>query len=129
MREGLALVAPGDRHLRLVRSGGHYRVEVLDGPPVSRHRPSVDVLFHSVARAAGASAAGVILTGMGDDGADGLLAMRRAGATTLGQDEQSCVVYGMPRVARERGAVEHELPLQRMPAALAEWARGRRVSG
>jgi hypothetical protein len=85
--EGRVLIAPGNRHLQLRRSGGHYEVEVSDGPLVSRHRPSVDVLFHSAAEAAGANAVGVILTGMGGDGAAGLLAMRQAGAVTLAQDE------------------------------------------
>jgi two-component system chemotaxis response regulator CheB len=111
VQQGRALIAPGNRHLRVKRSGGHYRVEVLDGPRVSGHRPSVDVLFHSVARAAGANAVGVLLTGMGEDGADGLLAMRQAGAATIAQDEASCVVFGMPRAAIERGAVDAVLPL------------------
>jgi two-component system, chemotaxis family, protein-glutamate methylesterase/glutaminase len=121
VQQGRALIAPGNRHLRVKRSGGYYRVEVLDGPRVSGHRPSVDVLFHSVARAAGANAVGVLLTGMGEDGADGLLAMRQAGAATLAQDEASCVVFGMPRAAIERGAVDAVLPL----GALGEAVRRR----
>jgi two-component system chemotaxis response regulator CheB len=121
VQQGRALIAPGNRHLRVRRSGGYYRVEVLDGPRVSGHRPSVDVLFHSVARAAGANAVGVLLTGMGEDGADGLLAMRQAGAATLAQDEASCVVFGMPRAAIERGAVDAVLPL----GALGEAVRRR----
>jgi two-component system chemotaxis response regulator CheB len=114
---GQALIAPGNRHLVVVRSGAHYRVEVRDGPLVSRHRPSVDVLFRSVARAAGRNAVGIIMTGMGDDGARGLKEMRDAGARTLGQDEASCVVYGMPKEALRHGGVEEELPLDRLPQA------------
>jgi len=124
--EGRALIAPGNRHTRLRRSGAHYTVEVSDGPLVSRHRPSVDVLFQSVARAAGPNAIGVILTGMGDDGADGLLDMHRAGAVTIAQDEASCVVFGMPKEAIARGAVEDVLALQRIPEALLAGARGLR---
>ncbi|MBI5924686.1 MAG: chemotaxis response regulator protein-glutamate methylesterase [Aquabacterium sp.] len=115
---GLALIAPGGRHLVLERNGAQYRVAVVDGPPVSRHRPSVDVLFRSVARSAGRNALGVIMTGMGDDGARGLKEMREAGARTLGQDEDSCVVYGMPREAMKLGGVERELPLDAIPAAI-----------
>lgn len=101
---GQALIAPGNHHLLLRRDGGRYRVEVRDGPLVSRHRPSVDVLFRSAALCAGANAVGILMTGMGDDGAQGLLEMRRAGATTIAQDEESCVVFGMPREAIARGA-------------------------
>jgi len=108
---GTALIAPGGRHLLLRRNGAQYFVEVMDGPLVNRHRPSVDVLFRSVARSAGANALGVIMTGMGDDGAAGLLEMRKAGALTLAQDEDSCVVYGMPREAVKRGAVARTVPL------------------
>jgi two-component system chemotaxis response regulator CheB len=111
---GVALVAPGNKHLLLKRSGARYVVEVKDGPRVNRHRPSVDVTFRSVARTAGRNAVGVILTGMGGDGAQGLLAMRGAGARTLAQDEATCVVYGMPKVAVELGAVERVLPLERI---------------
>ena len=99
--------------MQVRRSGAQYHVEVRDGPPVNRHRPSVDVLFDSVAKL-NRHAVGVILTGMGRDGAAGLLAMRKAGARTLGQDESSCVVYGMPRVAFEIGAVEKQVGLSRM---------------
>ncbi|MES2296025.1 MAG: chemotaxis response regulator protein-glutamate methylesterase [Pseudomonadota bacterium] len=109
---GRALIAPGGRHLLLRRNGAQYFVEVVDGPPVNRHRPSVDVLFRSVAKCAGANALGVIMTGMGDDGAAGLLEMRRAGARTVAQDEASCVVYGMPKEAVKRGAVEKSVPLE-----------------
>jgi two-component system chemotaxis response regulator CheB len=106
---GVALVAPGNKHMLLKRSGARYLVEVKDGPRVNRQRPSVDVLFRSVARSAGRNAIGVILTGMGGDGAQGLLAMRQAGARTIAQDEASCVVFGMPRVAIDLGAVERIL--------------------
>jgi two-component system chemotaxis response regulator CheB len=111
---GVALVAPGDYHMVVRRSGARYYVEIGNGEKVSGHRPSVDVLFNSVAKIAGANAIGVILTGMGSDGAKGLLAMKNAGARTIGQDEASCVVYGMPKVAHEIGAVEKQLPLNRV---------------
>ncbi|MCI9143411.1 MAG: chemotaxis response regulator protein-glutamate methylesterase [Lachnospiraceae bacterium] len=106
---GHMLIAPGgDRHMHLVKVGGSYQVEVKPGPKVNGHCPSVDVLFDSVARVAGADAVGIILTGMGGDGARGLLAMRKAGARTIGQDESTCVVYGMPKVAYELGAVQYQ---------------------
>ena len=108
---GLALIAPGGRHLLLRRQAAHYRVEVRDGPLVNRHRPSVDVLFRSVAQSAGGNALGIIMTGMGDDGARGLKLMRDAGARTLAQDEASCIVYGMPKEAVKLGAVEESGPL------------------
>jgi two-component system chemotaxis response regulator CheB len=108
---GTALIAPGGRHMLLRRNGAQYFVEVMDGPLVNRHRPSVDVLFRSVAKCAGANALGVIMTGMGDDGASGLLEMRRAGAQTVAQDEESCVVFGMPKEALRRGAVMRTVPL------------------
>ncbi len=111
---GHAYIAPGSSHLRLGRSGANYVCVVRGKDRVSGHCPSVDVLFHSTAEAAGKNAIGVILTGMGKDGADGLLAMRRNGASTLGQDEDSCVVYGMPKAAAERGAVETEVSLGKM---------------
>lgn len=103
---GQVLIAPGDAHMRLVRMQGGYQVECSKGEKVSGHCPSVDVLFESVAKVAGKRSIGIILTGMGKDGADGLLAMRNAGAHTIGQDEKSCVVYGMPKVAYDIGAVE-----------------------
>ncbi len=96
---GHAYISPGDRHMELVRSGANYHVRLTDDAPVNRHRPSVDVLFHSVARQAGKNAVGAILTGMGNDGARGLLAMRNAGSHTLAQSEKTCVVFGMPREA------------------------------
>jgi two-component system chemotaxis response regulator CheB len=108
---GHVLVAPGGKHLEVLRMDTRYRVRVFDGPPVNRHRPSVDVLFRSVAKAAGADALGVIMTGMGDDGARGLLEMHRAGAYTVAQDEATCVVHGMPREAVALGAVHREASL------------------
>lgn len=113
---GHVYIAPGGRHLELARNGANYMCRLHDQAPVSGHRPSVDVLFRSVASAAGANAVGIILTGMGRDGAAGLLDMRRAGASTIGQDEHTCVVYGMPKAANECGAVEIELPLNKIPA-------------
>ena len=108
---GQALIAPGGRHMLLKRSGAQYFVEVVDGPLVNRHRPSVDVMFRSTAKSAGVNALGVIMTGMGDDGAAGLLEMRNAGARTVAQDEETCVVFGMPKEAIKRGGVERTVPL------------------
>ena len=108
---GRALIAPGNRHLILKRSGSRYYVQVKDGPLVCRHRPSVDVLFRSAARYAGANAVGVIMTGMGDDGARGMLEMKQAGATTIAQDEKTCVIFGMPNEAIKLGGVDKVLPL------------------
>jgi two-component system chemotaxis response regulator CheB len=122
VRPGLALIAPGNRHALVRRRGGAYEIELSEGPLVSRHRPSVDVLFRSAAQAAGAGAIGVLMTGMGDDGARGLLEMKEAGAATLAQDEASCVVFGMPREAIARGAVDEVLPLDRLPAAILKRA-------
>ncbi|WP_158964455.1 protein-glutamate methylesterase/protein-glutamine glutaminase [Chachezhania sediminis] len=118
MLRGQVLIAPGNRHTILTRSGASYGVDVIEGPLVSRHRPSVDVLFRSVARVAGKNAVGVIMTGMGDDGARGLLEMRQAGARTLGQDEATSVVYGMPKEAHKMGGVEEQLPLDKITAAV-----------
>jgi len=109
---GRALIAPGNRHTLLKRSGARYYVEVKDGPLVSRHRPSVDVLFRSAARYPGANAVGVIMTGMGDDGAKGMLEMNQAGAMTIAQDEKTCVVFGMPNEAIKLGGVNRVLPLE-----------------
>lgn len=114
VRAGYAYVAPGHSHLLLVRSGTQYVMELSSGPPVNRHRPSVDVLFRSAANVAGANAVGVILTGMGRDGAQGLLEMRQAGAYTFAQDEASCVVFGMPKEAIAFGAVDEVVPLAQM---------------
>lgn len=111
---GVALVAPGNRHMVLQRSGSIYQVQIKDGPPVYHQRPSVDVLFHSVARNAGVNAVGVILTGMGADGAKGLLAMREQGARTIAQDEHTSVVFGMPKEAVRLGAAESVVPLDRV---------------
>jgi two-component system chemotaxis response regulator CheB len=118
VRPGLVLIAPGNRHTIIVRNGAQYAVKVMDGPLVSRHRPSVDVLFRSVAQAVGANAVGVLMTGMGDDGAEGLLEMKRAGAATIAQDESTCIVFGMPRAAIDRGAVDEVLPLPRIATAI-----------
>jgi two-component system, chemotaxis family, protein-glutamate methylesterase/glutaminase len=115
---GLALVAPGNFHMTLVKRGGEYRVVVQDGPRVCYQRPAVDVLFESVASAAGADAIGAILTGMGADGARGMVKMKRAGARTIAQDEASCVVFGMPREAIRLGVVDHVLPLNRIAGEL-----------
>jgi two-component system chemotaxis response regulator CheB len=122
VRPGLALVAPGGRHLQVRGLPGQLVVEVWDGPLVSRHRPSVDVLFRSTALTAGASAVGVLLTGMGADGAAGLLEMRAAGAATLAQDEASSVVFGMPKEAIDRGAVAEVVPLKGMATAIVRQA-------
>ncbi|WP_449235266.1 protein-glutamate methylesterase/protein-glutamine glutaminase [Azospirillum doebereinerae] len=111
---GHVYIAPGGRHLELARDGGAYRCHLHEGEKVQGHRPSVDVLFQSVAAAAGRRGIGVILTGMGRDGAEGLKRMRDEGARTIGQDERSCVVYGMPRIAKELGGVEREVPLSRV---------------
>jgi len=111
---GVALVAPGNRHLLLRRSGARYLTEVKDGPRVNRHRPSVDVMFRSVAHSAGGNAVGVLLTGMGADGAQGLLAMHEAGARTIAQDEKSSVVFGMPKVAIDLGAADTVLDVARI---------------
>jgi two-component system chemotaxis response regulator CheB len=115
---GRAYIAPGNHHTLVRRIGPSYFLEVRDGPLVSRHRPSVNVLFRSVAQAAGSSAMGILMTGMGDDGADGLLEMKQANAFTIAQDEASCVVFGMPREAILRGAVDQILPLPRIPSAI-----------
>jgi len=120
---GRVLIAPGGLHMQLRRSGAQYRVGVADGPPVNRHKPSVDVLFRSVARVAGRNALGIIMTGMGDDGANGLLEMRLAGAHTIAQDQQSCVVFGMPKEAIERGAAAEVLPLSAIAGAIINGAR------
>jgi len=121
IRPGRALVIPGDAHGLVRRSGSGYRVELIDGPPVCRHRPSVEVLFRSAAQAAGPFAAGVIMTGMGDDGSGGLLEMREAGALTIAQNEATCVVFGMPREAIRRGAAKYVVPLDSIATTLMAW--------
>jgi two-component system chemotaxis response regulator CheB len=118
---GRVFIAPGGRHMLLQRTGTRYHLAIKDGPPVSRHRPSVDVLFRSAASCAGANALGIIMTGMGDDGARGLLEMRNAGARTLAQDEDSCVVFGMPKEAIACGAAEHVVGLRRIRDAIIGW--------
>lgn len=115
---GRALIGPGNRHILLKRSGARYYVEVRNGPLVCRHRPSVDVLFRSAARYAGSNAVGVIMTGMGDDGAQGMLEMKQAGASTIAQDEATSVVFGMPQEAIKRGAVDRVLPLGAISSAV-----------
>ncbi len=117
---GRALIAPGNFHLLVDRMGSELQVQVVDGPLVSRHRPSVDMLFRSVAVSVGAKAIGVIMTGMGDDGAQGMLEMKEAGATNLAQDEASCVVFGMPKEAIALGAVDAVMPLEKIPAAVLD---------
>lgn len=116
LRRGRALIAPGNYHLLVRRNSANFAAQVTDGPLVSRHRPSVDVLFRSVAKSAGANAVGVLMTGMGHDGAQGLLEMRNCGAQTIAQDESSCVVFGMPKEAIARGGVVSVVPLKRIAA-------------
>jgi two-component system chemotaxis response regulator CheB len=120
---GRALIAPGNHHVLLQRSGARYYVEVRDGPLVCRHRPSVDVLFRSAARYAGPNAVGVILTGMGDDGARGMLEMHQAGATTIAQDEATCIVFGMPKEAIKLNGVDKVMPLENIAAGILHVAR------
>jgi two-component system chemotaxis response regulator CheB len=114
VRQGQILLAPGDKQMRIVKINGRYQVECKYGPRVTGHCPSVDALFESVARVAGKEAIGVLMTGMGSDGAKGLLAMRNAGARTIGQDEKTCIVYGMPKVAYDIGAVCWQVPLEQI---------------
>jgi two-component system chemotaxis response regulator CheB len=123
---GRALIAPGNLHT-IVRRGIGYYIEIADGPLVSRHRPSVDILFRSVAEVAGPNAIGVIMTGMGNDGAQGLLEMRRAGAFTIAQDEKSCVVFGMSKEAIHRGAASLTVALQDIPAVIVSHPNAARV--
>ena len=118
LQPGQALIAPGNRHMLVNRSGEELVVQITDGPLVSRHRPSVDVLFRSVAISVGSKAVGVIMTGMGDDGAQGLCEMKEAGANTIAQDESSCIVFGMPREAIARGAVNVVVPLEEIAGAV-----------
>ncbi|MDQ8023229.1 MAG: chemotaxis response regulator protein-glutamate methylesterase [Moraxellaceae bacterium] len=120
---GRALIAPGGRHMMVKRSGAQYLVEVVDGPLVSRHRPSVDVLFRSVAKSAGPNALGIIMTGMGDDGARGMKEMQEAGSHTLAQDEESCVVFGMPKEAIKHGGVKDVVGLDAIPEHIVRYGR------
>ena len=124
LRPGLALVVPGHLHGLVRRAPAHFWIELVDGPPVCRHRPSVEVLFRSVAQSAGPRACGVILTGMGDDGAGGLVELKDAGGMTFAQDESTSVVFGMPKEAIRRGAARQVLSLDRIPGALVAWAQG-----
>lgn len=125
LERGVALIAPGGRHMQLRKSGGQYYVSVADGPPVNRHKPSVDVLFRSAADCAGRDALAIILTGMGDDGARGMKALHDQGARTVAQDEASCVVYGMPKEAVALGAVDEVMPLGQVARAVMAFdARG-----
>jgi two-component system chemotaxis response regulator CheB len=121
IRAGRILVIPGEFHGLIRRSGTGYRIELVEGPPVCRHRPSVEVLFRSAAQAAGPHAAGVIMTGMQDDGAGGLLEMREAGALTIAQNEATCAVFGMPREAIRRGAAKFITPLESIAATVMAW--------
>ncbi len=120
---GRALVAPGGRHMQVKRSGAQYHVEIIDAPPVNRHRPSVDVLFRSVAKCAGRNALGIIMTGMGDDGALGMRDMHEAGAETIAQDEKTCVVYGMPKEAVKLGAVDKIVPLETIAGLIETYGK------
>lgn len=124
---GHVYIAPGNHHLEVIRTGANYTCRLHDGPLVSGHRPSVDVLFRSVASSAGGNAVGVILTGMGKDGAEGLRQMRGAGAQTLGQNEATCVVYGMPKAAHAVGATEVELPIDKIAQAILDRCADRHV--
>lgn len=117
---GHAYIAPGGRHMKVIRSGANFVIDIDDSEPVNRHRPSVDVMFRSVAAAAGPNAIGVMLTGMGRDGADAMRAMREAGAFNIAQDEATCVVYGMPKEAVLAGAVHESLPIDRIARRLIE---------
>jgi len=127
LEPGMAIVAPGDEHIRIKKIGNRYRIECFKGEKVNGHCPSVDVLFESVAKEAGRNSIGIILTGMGYDGAKGLLAMRRVGARTLGQDENSCVVYGMPKVAFDIGAVEKQVPLGNIASVLHSYLQVKKI--
>ncbi|GHU35071.1 chemotaxis response regulator protein-glutamate methylesterase [Betaproteobacteria bacterium] len=122
--QGHVLVAPGGKHMLVKRSGTQYTVEVIDGLPVNRHKPSVDVLFRSVAQSAGRNALGIIMTGMGDDGARCLKELHDTGARTIAQDEASCVVFGMPKEAIKMGAADQVIALQNIPDAIASYCRG-----
>ena len=129
VQAGRALIAPGNQHMVLHRAGSRYTVNIVDGPHVSRHRPSVDVMFRSASQVAGRNAMGIILTGMGDDGARGLLEMRQAGSHTIAQDEESCVVFGMPKEAIQRGAAVKTVPLSRVATEIETYGRNARRAG
>jgi two-component system, chemotaxis family, protein-glutamate methylesterase/glutaminase len=127
LQTGRALIAPGNRHMLVNQSGEGFAVQIIDGPLVSRHRPSVDVLFRSVAISVGPNGVGVIMTGMGDDGAQGLREMREAGAATIAQDEASCTVFGMPKEAITRGAVDIVVPLEQIACTVVNYARAKQA--
>jgi two-component system chemotaxis response regulator CheB len=119
---GVALIAPGGRHMLLQRSGAQYRVEVKEGPLINRHCPSVDVLFRSVANVAGKNAIGIIMTGMGDDGAAGITEMHNNGAKTVAQDEKSCIVFGMPKEAIKRGGIDKVISLDEIAGEMMDYS-------
>jgi len=125
VERGSALIAPGGKHMLLQRDNCGFYVEVKDGPPINRHKPSVDVLFRSAAHSAGKKAIGIILTGMGSDGAQGMLELKEAGAYNIAQDEKSCVVFGMPKAAIEKGAVDSVVPINRMPGIIMQLDKAR----
>ena len=126
LKPGLAIIAPGGKHMQLEGRGGGYSVSVVDGPRVNRHKPSVDVLFRSGVNSAGPNAVAVIMTGMGDDGARGMKDLHDVGAFTIGQDEETCTVYGMPKAAKNLGAVDREVPLDRIaPLIVGMWQQNR----
>jgi two-component system chemotaxis response regulator CheB len=125
LERGVVLIAPGGRHMQLQRRGGHYYAQIIDGPPVNRHKPSVDVLFRSVAEVSSGDVLAIMLTGMGDDGARGMKQLHDGGARTIAQDEASCVVFGMPKEAIKLGAVDQVMPLDRVSGAIQQFdARG-----
>jgi two-component system chemotaxis response regulator CheB len=125
LERGVVLIAPGGRHMQLQRRGGHYYAVIIDGPPVNRHKPSVDVLFRSVAEVSSGDVLAIMLTGMGDDGARGMKQLHDGGARTIAQDEASCVVFGMPKEAIKLGAVDQVMPLERVSGAIQQFdARG-----
>jgi two-component system, chemotaxis family, protein-glutamate methylesterase/glutaminase len=129
IEHGHVYIAPGSHHLEIARVGTHHVCRLSDGPLVSGHRPSVDVLFRSAARVCGKSAVAAILTGMGRDGAEGMLELRQSGAVTLGQDEDSSLIYGMPRAAFERGAIMHQHSLGHMADAILDTCEGNGAQG
>jgi two-component system chemotaxis response regulator CheB len=129
LHPGRAVIARGDRHISIVRSGARFIVQIRNGPAICHHRPSVEVLFQSVAIAAGRNALGVIMTGMGADGADGMVALKKAGAHTVAQDEATCVVFGMPREAIERGGATAVLPLNQIAGECVRWSAARATQG
>lgn len=124
VKTGRAIIAMGNKHMTLQKKGKGYIVDVVDGPLVSRHRPAVDVLFRSAAKNGSSNILGIILTGMGDDGATGMLEMKNAGCFTIAQDKETCLVYGMPKVAKERGGVQKELSLGLIPQAIINFTSG-----